>query len=97
AFGRFEDRLLGPLHAAQGGPAHPPAPPRRDDGRAVDVGALLSVKDITADDFKSITFPVSGGEPLPLTLQEEYLTRLNMQLLEGYGLTETSPVASWST
>lgn len=60
-------------------------------------GALLSVKDLGPDDVKSIRLPVSGGEPLPDALFEEYRQRLNMTLFEGYGLTETSPATHWST
>jgi len=60
-------------------------------------GALLSVKKATADDFKSIRMAVSGGEPLPNATYEAYIERFNIRLLEGYGLTETSPVTHWST
>ncbi len=60
-------------------------------------GALLSVKDATADDFASIRFSVSGGEPLPDATFEAYRDRFNLRLLEGYGLTETAPISNWST
>lgn len=60
-------------------------------------GALLSVKDLGPGDVASIRLPVSGGEPLPDALFEEYRERLNMTLFEGYGLTETSPATHWST
>lgn len=60
-------------------------------------GALLTVKDASADDFQTVRFAVSGGEPLPAPLEEEYRARFHLQLLEGYGLTETSPVITWST
>ena len=59
--------------------------------------ALLNVKDATADDFKSLRMPISGGEPLPVTVADAYQQRFGVKLLEGYGLTETSPVACWST
>lgn len=60
-------------------------------------GALLTVKDLGPDDVKSIRLPVSGGEPLPDALFDEYRRRLNLTLMEGYGLTETSPATHWST
>lgn len=59
--------------------------------------ALLSVKDATKDDFRSFRLPISGGEPLPAAVNDAYRERLGVQLLEGYGLTETSPVTSWAT
>ena len=60
-------------------------------------GALLTVKEAKPDDFSSIRFAVSGGEPLPDATLDRYRDRFNLQLLEGYGLTETSPVANWAT
>lgn len=60
-------------------------------------GALLSVKDATPEDLASIRFPISGGEPLPNAVNEAFLVRFKLQLLEGYGLTETSPATHWST
>lgn len=59
--------------------------------------ALLNVKEASADDFKSLRFPVSGGEPLPEALFQSYKEKFNVHLLEGYGLTETTPVVTWST
>ncbi len=60
-------------------------------------GALLSVKDAGPDDFASIRFAISGGEPLPNAVHEACIDRFKLQLLEGYGLTETSPATHWST
>ena len=59
--------------------------------------AILNVKDATAEDFRSLRLPSSGGEALPASVQEAYHDRFGVKLLEGYGLTETSPVTSWST
>lgn len=59
--------------------------------------ALLAVKDATPADFKSIRMPVSGGEPLPQAVASQCAERLGVNILEGYGLTETSPVVSWCT
>jgi long-chain acyl-CoA synthetase len=60
-------------------------------------GAMLSVKQATAEDFKSVRMAVSGGVPLPNATYQAYIDRFNVHLLEGYGLTETSPVTHWST
>lgn len=60
-------------------------------------GALLSVREAVADDFTSIRFAISGGEPLPDATAQIYLARFGLSLLEGYGLTETSPTTNWST
>jgi len=60
-------------------------------------GAILKVKKANADDFKSIRMAVSGGEPLSDATYEAIKERFDIGLLEGYGLTETAPVAHWST
>jgi long-chain acyl-CoA synthetase len=60
-------------------------------------GALLSVKDADAEAFKSVSTAISGGEALPANTFEKFKERFGVQLLEGYGLTETSPIIYWST
>lgn len=57
--------------------------------------ALLHSKDAVADDFKSLRYVVSGGEPLPQAVFEKFRERFNITINEGYGLTETSPVTNW--
>jgi len=59
--------------------------------------ALLSVKDGGPEDFKSVTLPVSGGEPLPDAVHDNVKEKFGMDILEGYGLTETAPTTHWST
>lgn len=56
--------------------------------------ALLHVKDATADDFRSLRLPMSGGEPLPAAVMEAFHERFGVRLCEGYGLTETAPVTN---
>ncbi len=45
-------------------------------------------------DFDSIRIAVAGADKLPDALRQEYLSSHNLELLEGYGATETSPVIS---
>ena len=45
-------------------------------------------------DLGSIRFSVSGGAPLPGEVRERFVTLTGCKLVEGYGLTEASPVVS---
>lgn len=44
--------------------------------------------------FTSIRYGVSGGGPLPLDVRERFEQKAQCRLMEGYGLTEASPVAT---
>lgn len=57
--------------------------------------ALLAVKDAGPEDFESLRYVVSGGEPLPRTVAEKFRERFGVTINEGYGLTETSPATNW--
>lgn len=57
--------------------------------------ALLSVKDATAEDFASLVYTVSGGEPLPDAVLDRFRERFGVTINEGYGLSETAPVTNW--
>jgi long-chain acyl-CoA synthetase len=59
--------------------------------------AIAHLKNASADDFNSIYAMISGGEPMPRTLYDAFLERFKVPLLEGYGLTETSPVVALNT
>ncbi len=59
--------------------------------------ALAGVKNAEPDALKSIVMAVSGAEPLPKDVAERFEERFGVHILEGYGLSETSPGVSWST
>lgn len=59
--------------------------------------AVSHMKSASPDDFKSIYAAISGGEPLPRALYDSFLQRFNVRILEGFGLTETSPVVTLNT
>src|SRR5687767_3150000 len=58
----------------------------RHDDAGIDVGALAA----------HLRLCVSGGAPIPVGLLEEVGSRLGVRILEGYGLSETSPVATFN-
>lgn len=60
-------------------------------------GALLSTKSTTPEDMQSIKLAISGGEPLPDAIYEAVQEKFDLEILEGYGLTETAPVTNWCT
>ncbi len=55
-------------------------------------GALLNHQDIDKYDLSSIKICVSGAAPLPLELMKQWEAKTGARIVEGYGLTETSPV-----
>lgn len=54
--------------------------------------ALLTVKDATAADFASLRIAISGGEPLPAPVGDAFRERFKVDICEGFGMTECSPV-----
>ena len=44
--------------------------------------------------FATVRYFIVGAERLPVELEKEYITHTGIQLLEGYGLTEASPVCT---
>ena len=43
-------------------------------------------------DFDSVRYFVSGADKLPVQIREEYIKVHNIEVMEGYGATETSPI-----
>ncbi|MHC4674086.1 MAG: class I adenylate-forming enzyme family protein, partial [Planctomycetota bacterium] len=56
--------------------------------------AIARLKNIEPDKLKNVRLALSGGEPMPLSVYELVKKRTGIELLQGYGLTETSPVIS---
>ncbi|GFZ87676.1 long-chain-fatty-acid--CoA ligase [Paenibacillus marchantiophytorum] len=54
--------------------------------------ALINHKRVKEVDISSINVCVSGSAPLPLEIQEKFEELTGGRLIEGYGLTESSPV-----
>jgi long-chain acyl-CoA synthetase len=48
-------------------------------------------------DVASVRFPISGGEPLPMTVLEAFEKRFKVPIFEGYGQTEAAPVVTLNT
>jgi long-chain acyl-CoA synthetase len=53
---------------------------------------LLAHPDLKKYDLKSIRFCISGSAPLPPEVQKKWMEVTGGVLVEGYGLTESSPV-----
>jgi len=54
--------------------------------------ALLNDPDLSKYDLSSINVCISGSAPLPVEVQEQFERVTGGKLIEGYGLTEASPV-----
>lgn len=56
--------------------------------------ALLNHKRIKSYDLSSLKFCLSGGAALPVEVKRNFEAMTGAKLVEGYGLSETSPVAT---
>ena len=54
--------------------------------------SLLQQKDVKKYNLRSIRYCVSGSAPMPVEYIERYKTETGAEILEGFGLTEASPV-----
>ena len=59
-------------------------------------GAMLNAPDRDSYDASSLEFCVSGGSAMPVELLHEFERTFDCSIFEGYGLSETSPVASFN-
>ena len=59
------------------------------------LGALTDDVDVDLI-AKNLRVSVAGGASLPVEIIKEFRSRFHVQILEGYGLSETSPVATFS-
>jgi len=86
--------------------------PRFDPGKALEVierdrvnvfmgvptmyGAILNHPAADSTDVSSLQVCASGGASLPLELMRAFEDKFSTMILEGYGLSETSPVSSFN-
>ena len=56
--------------------------------------AINHHKNLSQYDLSSIRFCISGGAPLPVEVKETFERNTGCTLVEGYGLSEASPVAT---
>lgn len=56
--------------------------------------AILNHPNIADYDLSSLKVCVSGGAPLPLDVKNQFEAKTGCKLVEGYGLTEASPVCA---
>jgi long-chain acyl-CoA synthetase len=58
--------------------------------------ALLHYPEASQYDLSSLKFCMSGGAAMPVEVMRAFDEKYNVSILEGYGLSETSPVASFN-
>jgi len=58
--------------------------------------ALLHHEDAASYDISTLKFCMAGGAPLPVEVMKAFESKYGVDILEGYGLSETSPVASFN-
>jgi long-chain acyl-CoA synthetase len=62
-------------------------------------GILKYIEETEFDTSKvaeNLMVPTSGGAPMPVELIEQFEKKFGLRVLEGYGLTETSPIACFN-
>jgi long-chain acyl-CoA synthetase len=58
--------------------------------------AMLNLPDGDSYDTSSLEFCASGGAAMPVEVMRAFEEKFDCKILEGYGLSETSPVASFN-
>ena len=58
--------------------------------------ALLNFEGAERYDLSSLKYCYSGGAPMPVEVMKEFDQKYKVNILEGYGLSETSPVATFN-
>jgi long-chain acyl-CoA synthetase len=58
--------------------------------------AILNVRDRDDYDLSSLRLCISGGSAMPVEVMRDFEAAFDCKVLEGYGLSETSPVASFN-
>jgi long-chain acyl-CoA synthetase len=58
--------------------------------------ALLQYPEAQAFDLSSLKYCISGGSAMPVEVMRAFDEKYGVNILEGYGLSETSPVASFN-
>jgi long-chain acyl-CoA synthetase len=58
--------------------------------------ALLHFPDASQYDISSLKFCSSGGSAMPVEVMRAFDQKYNVNIIEGYGLSETSPVACFN-
>ena len=56
--------------------------------------ALNNARSMENYDLSSLKLCISGGAPLPVEVQEKFEEKTKCKLVEGYGLSETSPIVT---
>ncbi|AKU14789.1 long-chain-fatty-acid--CoA ligase [Luteipulveratus mongoliensis] len=59
-------------------------------------GAMLAASATVDADLSSLRTCISGGSSMPVEVMRKFEDRFGATILEGYGLSETSPVASFN-
>ena len=58
--------------------------------------AILGLPEVDKMDFSSLRLCASGGAPLPIAVKERWDSVIGCTILEGWGMTETSPIGTFT-
>jgi long-chain acyl-CoA synthetase len=58
--------------------------------------AILSLPGVESMDWSSLRLCASGGAPLPVAVQDRFEKVVGCRLTEGWGMTETSPIGTFT-